>query len=85
MKLFRYLEDLRFLIGVFFLIIGTILLLLGILEPPTEAGRLNLNLFCGVVITGFALVMTWMGFFGVKEIQEEKAATPEGANASTEN
>lgn len=53
----RLLEDLRFIIGLLFAILGLLVLGAGLLHPPAAPGALNANLLGGVVMTAFAMVM----------------------------
>ena len=58
------LEDLRFFIGLFFLIVGVILIAQGLLHPVETAGvNLNLNVGLGFLSFSFvALLMVFIGF-----------------------
>lgn len=49
----RLIEDLRFFIGAFFLIVGVLLLLQGLLVTGAAPGP-NLNLLTGIAFTLFA-------------------------------
>ena len=53
----RYLEDLRFIIGVFFSIIGSILILVGLIGPDAGAENTHLNLFAGGLMLAVAALM----------------------------
>ncbi len=53
----RLLEDLRFIIGLLFGIIGVMVLVAGIFNPPAMPGVLNADLVGGVLMTAFAVVM----------------------------
>ncbi len=53
----RLLEDLRFIIGLLFAIIGFLVLGAGLLHPPAAPGTLNANLVGGAVMTAFAVLM----------------------------
>ena len=58
------LEDLRFFIGLFFLIVGAILIAQGLIHPVETAG-VNLNFDVGLgflVFSFFALLMVFIGF-----------------------
>ncbi|HTR98259.1 MAG TPA: hypothetical protein VML00_00835 [Bacteroidota bacterium] len=51
------LEDLRFIIGLLFGIIGVMVLVAGIFNPPALPGVLNADLVGGAVMTAFAVLM----------------------------
>ncbi len=51
----RLIQDLRFVIGLFFILVGCGLLAEGLLAPPADA--LNLNLYTGAGMSCFALLM----------------------------
>ncbi len=53
----RLLEDLRFIIGLLFGIIGVMVLAAGIFNPPAMPGVLNADLVGGAVMTAFAALM----------------------------
>ncbi|HLE01821.1 MAG TPA: hypothetical protein VJB59_16290 [Bdellovibrionota bacterium] len=59
----KYLDDLRFIIGVLFMIFALILVVLGITEPVVP-GRLNLNLYTGLFMAVFSGGML---FFSVRD------------------
>ncbi len=50
----RLLEDLRFIIGLLFGIIGVMVLAAGVFNPPAMPGVLNADLVGGAVMTAFA-------------------------------
>jgi len=53
----RLLEDLRFIIGLLFGIIGVMVLVAGFFNPPAMPGELNADLVGGAVMTAFAVLM----------------------------
>ncbi len=53
----RLLDDLRFIIGLLFGIIGVMVLLAGIFNPPAAPGIVNADLVGGVLMTAFAILM----------------------------
>jgi hypothetical protein len=53
----KLLEDLRFIIGLLFAILGLLVLGAGLLHAPTAPGALNANLLGGAAMTAFAVVM----------------------------
>lgn len=53
----RLFEDLRFIIGLLFAILGLLVLGAGLLHPPAAPGGLNANLLGGIAMTAFAVVM----------------------------
>lgn len=55
--LLRYLEDLRFIIGVFFGIIGVILLITGLLDGSQTPEGVHLNLVAGGAMVGISALM----------------------------
>jgi len=55
--LIQLIEDLRFVIGVFFAILSCILAVTGALYPPIEAADPNLNLAVGGIMGVFAVFM----------------------------
>jgi hypothetical protein len=52
----KRLFDLRFVIGIFFLVVGVLLLIYGSLVSTGDASAINT--WCGSLFTGFGLVMT---------------------------
>lgn len=60
----KLLEDLRFVIGLLFAILGLLVLAAGLLQPATEPGALNANLVGGVTMTAFAVVMLALALLG---------------------
>lgn len=58
----RLLEDLRFIIGLLFAILGLLVLGAGVLHPP-EAGTTNANLVGGLAMTAFAVLMLALAVF----------------------
>jgi hypothetical protein len=52
MTMIRLLEDLRFFIGAFFLLVGFLLTAAGLISPVVTAGQ-NLNLLVGVTFVVF--------------------------------
>ena len=54
--------DLRTPIGLFFGIVGIILLLIGIIDPGARADltQVNVNLYCGISMLIFGSVMLWL-------------------------
>ncbi len=61
----RYLEDLRFIIGLLFGILGVLVLGAGLLHPVATGG-VNANLIGGGVMTAFAALMLALAIFGGK-------------------
>ncbi|MFV8346167.1 hypothetical protein [Flavobacterium sp. ZB4P13] len=59
--------DLRFVIGLFFLIIGLLLLGYAFLSDATEY-KMKVNLYCGLLFSSFGLVM-----FMLKQKNKEDA------------
>ena len=55
-KFIKHFEDLRFMIGLLFMIFGVILIVLGMTRAPL-ANHLNLNLGAGLAMAVFATVM----------------------------
>ncbi len=55
-------HDLRTPIGLFFGIIGIILIVMGLVAPGTRAPltTANVNLYCGIGMLVFASVMLWL-------------------------
>jgi len=60
----KLLEDLRFVIGLLFAILGLLVLGAGLLHPATEPGALNANLVGGIAMTAFAGVMLALALLG---------------------
>lgn len=58
----RLLEDLRFIIGLLFAILGVLVLGAGILHPAAP-GTLDANIVGGVAMTVFAAVMLVLAIF----------------------
>jgi tellurite resistance protein TehA-like permease len=59
-RMIRLLEDLRFFIGTFFVLVGALLTGAGVLTPVETAGQ-NLNLIVGIaflIFGAFALIMS---------------------------
>jgi hypothetical protein len=54
--------DLRTPIGLFFGIIGLILLIVGVADPGARADltQVNVNLYCGLSMVIFGSVMLWL-------------------------
>ena len=59
----RYLDDLRFIIGVVFAIIGLLVLFAGPRFQPAVAGAINANLVGGIAMTAFAALMLGLAIF----------------------
>jgi energy-converting hydrogenase Eha subunit E len=55
----RLLEDLRFFIGTFFVLVGVLLTAAGLFDPVMTAG-LNMNLTVGLVFLVFGALALWM-------------------------
>ena len=51
----KRLFDLRFVIGIFFLVVGLLLLAYGLLIAKAES--MEINTWCGALFTGFGIVM----------------------------
>jgi crotonobetainyl-CoA:carnitine CoA-transferase CaiB-like acyl-CoA transferase len=58
------LEDLRFIIGLLFGIIGVMVLVAGIFNAPAVPGVLNADLVGGAVMTAFAVLMLLLALLG---------------------
>jgi len=58
----RLLEDLRFIIGLLFAILGLLVLGAALLHPPA-AGTVNANLVGGLAMTVFAALMLALAVF----------------------
>ncbi len=58
----RLLEDLRFIIGLLFAILGVLVLGAGLLHPV--ASGVNANLVGGGAMTAFAVLMLGLAIFG---------------------
>ena len=54
--------DLRIPIGLFFSLIGAILLIVAIVQPEARAAltQLNVNLYSGLTMLAFGSVMLWL-------------------------
>lgn len=59
----RLLEDLRFIIGLLFAILGVLVLGAGLLHPPAAPGAINANLVGGVAMAAFAALMLGLALF----------------------
>jgi hypothetical protein len=59
----KLLEDLRFVIGLLFAILGLLVLGAGLLHPTAEPGALNANIVGGVAMTVFAAVMLGLALY----------------------
>ncbi len=57
MTAMRLLDDLRFIIGLLFGIIGVMVLLAGIFNPPAAPGIVNADLVGGILMTAFGVLM----------------------------
>ncbi len=55
--------DLRFPLGLMFLIFGAILTALGVIRPVDSIG-INVNLWWGLVLLGFGVLMLLLSIFG---------------------
>ncbi len=64
----RLLEDLRFIIGLLFAILGVLVLGAGVLHP-VATGDVNANLVGGGAMTAFAAVMLGLAIFGGRREQ----------------
>ena len=55
-------SDLRIPIGLFFSLIGAILLIVAIVQPEARAAltQLNVNLYSGLTMLAFGSVMLWL-------------------------
>ena len=60
----KLLEDLRFVIGLLFAILGLLVLGAGLLHPAGEPGALNANIVGGVTMTVFAALMLTLALLG---------------------
>lgn len=60
----KLLEDLRFIIGLLFGILGLLVLGAGLLHPPAAPGVVNANLLGGIAMTAFAAVMLALALLG---------------------
>ena len=63
----RLLEDLRFVIGVFFAILSCILAVTGMLNPPADPSASNLNLAVGGIMGIFAVFMIVLSLRDLKK------------------
>jgi putative Mn2+ efflux pump MntP len=54
--------DLRFVIGLFFTLIGLLLLLQGFLSADTAEGAQTINRWAGLVFTAFGVLMILLSF-----------------------
>ncbi len=59
----RLLDDLRFIIGLLFGIIGVMVLLAGIFNPPAAPGIVNADLVGGILMSAFAALMLLLAIF----------------------
>ena len=59
----RFLDDLRFIIGLLFLILGALVLVAAPAYRPTVEGAVNANLVGGIAMTAFAALMLALAFF----------------------
>jgi len=59
----KYLEDLRFVIGLFFAILGVLLMTVGTINASTYPDGLRLNLWSGAAMGIFAAVMISLSVF----------------------
>jgi hypothetical protein len=57
----KKLFDLRFVIGIFFLVIGVILLGYGFIASATTEGR-SINIWCGAIFVVFGAFMTILSY-----------------------
>ena len=64
----RLLEDLRFIIGLLFAILGVLVLGAGILHPAAPGG-VNANLVGGGTMTAFAVLMLALAIFSKPKSQ----------------
>ncbi len=55
-------NDLRIPIGLFFGIMGAILVIVGVVDPGARAllTPVNVNLYCGITMVLFGSVMLWL-------------------------
>jgi len=53
----KLLDDLRFIIGVLFAILGVLVLATGLTGPAAAPGTVNANLVGGIAMTAFAVLM----------------------------
>jgi len=59
----RRLDDLRFIIGLLFAILGLLLLFVGPAFHPALPGAINANLVGGIAMTAFAALMLGLAIF----------------------
>ena len=59
----RRLEDLRFIIGVLFAILGLLVLFVAPVFRPAVPGAINANLVGGIAMTAFAALMLGLALF----------------------
>jgi hypothetical protein len=59
----RRLDDLRFIIGLLFAILGLLVLFVGPAFRPVVPGAINANLVGGVAMTAFAALMLGLALF----------------------
>lgn len=67
--------DLRFVIGLFFTLIGLLLLLQGFLSADTAEGAQTINRWAGFVFTAFGVLMIFLSF--QKDAHDELLEEPE--------
>lgn len=53
----KLLDDLRFIIGVLFAILGVVVLATGLFGPAAAPGTVNANIVGGTAMTAFAILM----------------------------
>ena len=56
----KKLFDLRFVIGIFFVVIGALVLLYGFFDPAADP--MSVNKWCGLVFTLFGVLMLILSF-----------------------
>jgi hypothetical protein len=66
----KLLDDLRFPIGLLFIIFGLILTVMGLANPVKMDCDLNLNLLSGIIMDVFALFMLGTAILAVKNSQD---------------
>ena len=61
------LDDLRFIIGLLFAILGIVVLIAGLAGPAAAPGTANANLVGGVAMTSFAVLMLALALLGARK------------------
>jgi hypothetical protein len=64
-----WIEDLRFIIGLFFAIVSIFLFIEGLISPAVETSEFNLNLIAGGYIGCFSVIMLGLGIWSRRETE----------------